>query len=70
MKEESHHASGDNPAQTGGLSSPMPDCRWNLKDPRSCMEPDSCGCYVDPCEFFGLSPEACCVDADILCGDG
>lgn len=45
-----------------------PDCHWNLKDPRSCLEPDSCGCYVDPCEYFGVSPEDCCIDADILGG--
>ncbi len=70
MKDEFPDAPEGNPADTGGTSSPLPDCRWNLKDPRSCMDPDSCGCYVDPCEFFGLSPEACCVDADILCGDG
>ncbi len=50
-------------------AAPWPDCRWYSKDPRSCLEPDSCGCYVDPCDYFGLSPEDCCIEGDVLCGD-
>ena len=50
-------------------SADLPDCHWNPKDPRSCLDPDSCGCYVDPCDYFGVAPEDCCVDADMLCGD-
>jgi hypothetical protein len=45
----------------------LPDCHWNLKDPRSCLEPDSCGCYVDPCVYFEVAPEDCCIDADVCC---
>ena len=69
MQDDPRNMSEDHPADTSGTSSPLPDCRWNLKDPRSCMDPDSCGCYVDPCDYFGLTPDDCCVDADILCGD-
>jgi hypothetical protein len=31
-------------------------------------EPDFCGCDVDPCVYFGVAPEGCCIDADVLCG--
>ncbi len=68
MIDSPQHAPDGRTADTGEDSSPWPDCRWNLKDPRSCLEPDSCGCYVDPCDYFGVAPEDCCVDADILCG--
>ncbi len=68
MTDNPHHEPGGRSATTGEDASPWPDCRWNLKDPRSCLEPDSCGCYVDPCVYFGVAPEDCCVDADILCG--
>ncbi len=69
MQDDPRNTSEGHPADTNENSSPLPDCRWNLKDPRSCMDPDSCGCYVDPCDYFGLTPDECCVDADILCGD-
>ena len=68
MTDRTHPASDVNAADAGGEASPWPDCHWNLKDPRSCQEPDSCGCYVDPCVYFGVAPEDCCIDADILCG--
>ena len=68
MQDDPRNISEGHPADTSGTSSPLPDCRWNLKDPRSCMDPDSCGCYVDPCDYFGVAPEDCCVDGDILCG--
>ena len=68
MQDDVRHDPEGHPAHTGDTSSSMPGCRWNLKDPRSCLEPDSCGCYVDPCVYFGVSPENCCDDADILCG--
>ena len=69
MQDDPRNMSEGYPADTSGTSSLLPDCRWNLKDPRSCMDPDSCGCYVDPCDYFGLTSDDCCVDADILCGN-
>ena len=67
MQDRSYEEPDRQSVGTDGEDATWPDCHWNLKDPRSCLEPDSCGCYVDPCVYFGVSPEDCCIDADILC---
>lgn len=39
-----------------------PDCTWDSEDPAACFDEKACGCYVDPCDYFGLSREECCID--------
>lgn len=34
-------------------------CRWDPDNPSGCFDDDSCGCYVDPCAFFGVASEDC-----------
>ncbi len=35
MQDEFRDASAGIPTDTDGTFAPLPDCRWNLKDPRS-----------------------------------
>ena len=34
-------------------------CRWDPDNPASCFDDESCGCYMDPCDFFEVSDEDC-----------
>lgn len=42
-------------------------CRWDPVDPHACFDNTSCGCYVDPCDYFGVEAEDCAVDTSELC---
>jgi hypothetical protein len=34
-------------------------CRWDPDDPELCFEADACGCYIDPCTYFGFDADLC-----------
>jgi hypothetical protein len=68
MQDRPYGESDDQSVGTASEEATWPAGHWNLKDPRSCLEPDSCDCYVNPCVHSGVFPEGGCIDADILCG--
>jgi hypothetical protein len=43
------------------------DCRWDPIDPHSCFDDTSCGCYVSPCDYFGIETPDCELDTSDLC---
>ncbi|MFZ7125009.1 MAG: hypothetical protein ACOWWM_02500 [Desulfobacterales bacterium] len=48
-------------------SDDVDNCRWDLTDPDSCWDESSCGCYTDPCTFFGWDKADCCVEPCCVC---
>ena len=37
-------------------------CRWDPDDPSLCFEADACGCFMDPCTYFGMDSKECAQD--------
>ena len=50
------------PPAEGPGADPDLGCVWDADDPSACFDETSCGCYTDPCDYFGLSREECCID--------
>lgn len=42
-------------------------CRWDPVDPHSCFDDTSCGCYISPCDFFGINAPDCEMDSSNVC---
>lgn len=42
-------------------------CHWDPVDPHSCFDDTSCGCYVSPCDYFGIEAPDCGLDTSDLC---
>jgi hypothetical protein len=39
-------------------------CRWDPDDPRLCFDDRSCGCYMDPCDYFEVRNAECAAEAN------
>jgi hypothetical protein len=42
-------------------------CPWDPVDPHSCFDDTSCGCYVSPCDYFGVEAPDCELYTSELC---
>jgi len=37
-------------------------CHWDPDDPFACFDDTSCGCYMNPCDYFGIEAKDCAMD--------
>ncbi|KJS29300.1 MAG: hypothetical protein VR64_20930 [Desulfatitalea sp. BRH_c12] len=44
-------------------------CRWDPDDPHLCFDERSCGCYMDPCDYFKVPSAECAAETseEICC---
>lgn len=42
-------------------------CRWDPVQPDLCFDENSCGCYMDPCQYFGIEGEDCSPAGEEIC---